>query len=141
MGIDKLKGEWVLDHSENFDNFLKATGMGFAKRILAKRLGGSLTIIPIENGNVRVIAVNGPVTRDNEIVLGKEFEGEGADGTKAKGKITEEGDKMIGRFRTEAGKDYEIVREIEDKFLVQKDIISMESLLFTGDVPNLFPTM
>ena len=26
MGIDKLKGEWVLDHSENFDNFLKATG-------------------------------------------------------------------------------------------------------------------
>ncbi|CAK8678808.1 fatty acid-binding protein, intestinal-like [Clavelina lepadiformis] len=114
-----LQGEWSLDHNENYDDFLKAAGMGAMKRTMAVKLGGSLTITPLGDAKLKVKTVNGPKTKEREIPIGVEFEDEGVDGATAKGKFVFENGKMVGNFITGKGKKLAISREIQNGLLVQ----------------------
>uniref|UniRef100_H2YY68 Cytosolic fatty-acid binding proteins domain-containing protein n=1 Tax=Ciona savignyi TaxID=51511 RepID=H2YY68_CIOSA len=113
-----IAGSWTLDKSENYEEFLKAVGMNAIKRAMAVKLGGTLTITPV-NGKLKVKSVNGPKTKEREMPIGQNFDDEGPNGGVAKGIWVEEGDKMVGTFTTEKGKKFVMTREVVKGQLVQ----------------------
>jgi len=108
-----------LDRSENYDAFLKASGMGALKRGIVVKLKGSLEISREGSNRVQVVVVNGPKTKSRVIAFGEEFEEEGIEGRKIKGSWNIEGSKMVGNFVGEKGKKFKFIREIENGQLIQ----------------------
>ncbi|XP_078486179.1 fatty acid-binding protein, intestinal [Ciona intestinalis] len=113
-----VAGNWSLDKSENYDDFLKAAGMNSIKRAMAVKLGGSLSIEKVGE-KLKVKSVNGPKTKEREMPIGADFDDEGPGGGSARGRWEEKGDTMVGTFKTEKGKTFVMKREIVGGQLVQ----------------------
>jgi len=90
----KLVGKWNLESSENFEEYMKALGVGFATRKIGNSVKPTYTIS--NDGNTWTIKLESTF-KNTEIKFteGVEFDEETLDGRKAKSTVTLEGDKLV----------------------------------------------
>ncbi|XP_062265732.1 fatty acid-binding protein, heart [Platichthys flesus] len=109
-------GTWNLKESENFDDYMKALGVGFATR----KVGGltkPTTIISVDGGTVTVKTQSSVKNTELSFKLDEEFEETTADERKVKSIVKIEGGKMVHVQKWD-GKETSLVREINDKALI-----------------------
>ncbi|KAB7494246.1 Fatty acid-binding protein [Armadillidium nasatum] len=79
--MSKILGSYVLESSDNFDNFMKALGIGLVTRTMANKT--SPTIIFTEKGGVYTMqTVSTFKSYDINFRLGEEFDELSSDGRK-----------------------------------------------------------
>jgi len=75
MAAQDLNGKWKLDRSENFDEYLKALGVGMVKR---KVVSGMTPTVEIQQSGTHYVIINTTSfsTDKSEFDIGTEFEAE-----------------------------------------------------------------
>ncbi|XP_007950565.1 fatty acid-binding protein, intestinal [Orycteropus afer afer] len=112
-------GTWKVDRSENYDKFMEKLGVNAVKRKLAAH--DNLKLIITQEGNKFTIKESSTF-RSIEIVfdLDVNFNYSLADGTELSGTWSQEGNKLVGKFkRVDNGHALNTVREIINGELVQ----------------------
>ncbi|XP_063041461.1 fatty acid-binding protein, heart-like isoform X2 [Engraulis encrasicolus] len=104
--MEKFAGSWKCVESENFDEFLKAVGVGFAIRQVVSRLKPTLTITLGGDGTVNIKLPQSDMT----FKLGEEFEHTSADKRTTKNVITLNNGKL---HHSQKWEDKEIIVERE----------------------------
>ncbi|CAK6980412.1 fatty acid-binding protein%2C brain [Scomber scombrus] len=114
--VDAFCATWKLVDSENFDDYMKALGVGFATRQVGNVT--KPTVIVSQEGDKVVIRTQSTF-KNTEISfkLGEEFEENTADDRSCKSIVTLDGDKMVHVQKWD-GKETKFVREIKDGKLV-----------------------
>jgi len=107
---DGVTGKYVLESSENFDEFLKAIGVGFVMRNLAKVQTPTVEITE-SAGEYSIKTITTFKTSELNFKLDEEFEEERLDGAKVKTKVSRDGNKLVQKQFGETPCD--IVREVE----------------------------
>ncbi|XP_062385005.1 fatty acid-binding protein, heart [Sardina pilchardus] len=108
-------GTWNLKESKNFDDYMKALGVGFATR----QVGGMTkptTIIALENGVITLKTVSTFKNTEINFKLGEEFDETTADDRKVKSLVTVDGGKMVHVQKWD-GKETTLVREVSGNAL------------------------
>jgi len=114
--IDKFLGKFQLTKSENFDEYMKKIGVGFALRQIGKSATPVITMT--QNGDeYNITSATTFKTVELKFKLGVEFEETTPDGRKVKTTITMENGKLVQRQKAiKAGdKESEIIREIDEQ--------------------------
>jgi hypothetical protein len=123
MGIE---GKYKLTKSENFEEYMKAIGVGMVMRKLAASATPE-TEITQADGTYKIKTSTTFKTTEINFKLGEPFDEETADGRKCKSTITQDGNKLI--HTQECGDTkYEILREFSDS--------DMTMILKHGDVTS-----
>lgn len=104
-------GKWKLSESENFDEFLKALGVGLAWRKLGQTSKPTVEI-KVEGDDWSIKTHTILKTTELKFTLGKEFDEDRMDGSKVKSKVTLEDGKLIQK--QSGDKEVTIVREVKD---------------------------
>ncbi|TRZ01149.1 hypothetical protein DNTS_007867, partial [Danionella cerebrum] len=107
---DVFVGTWNLKESKNFDDYMKALGVGFATR----QVGGMTkptTIISMEGDVLTLKTVSTFKNTEINFKLGEEFDETTADDRKVKSVITLDGGKLVHVQKWE-GKETTLVREV-----------------------------
>merc|ERR1711962_221127 len=114
--VDAFCATWKLVDSENFDEYMKALGVGFATRQVGNVT--KPTVIVSQEGDKVVIRTQSTF-KNTEISfkLGEEFDETTADDRSCKSTVTMEGDKLVHVQKWD-GKETKFVREIKDGKLV-----------------------
>ncbi|XP_055979131.1 fatty acid-binding protein, heart [Sorex fumeus] len=114
--VDAFLGTWKLVDSKNFDDYMKALGVGFATRQVAGMTKPS-TIIEV-NGDVITVKTHSTL-KNTEISfkLGEEFDETTADDRKVKTTVTLDGGKLV-QVQKWDGKESTLVRELIDGKLI-----------------------
>ncbi|KAK3792512.1 hypothetical protein RRG08_016521 [Elysia crispata] len=94
MAAQYAKGTWEMEKSENFDEYMKAVGVGFAKRLIGNAAKPKQQI-SIENGKWTIITSTTVSKVTLEFELDKEFEETTADGRKVMSTCTVDGSKLV----------------------------------------------
>nr|UTT87477.1 fatty acid-binding protein [Argas persicus] len=117
-------GKWKLTESENFDEFLKALGVGMTWRKLAST---SKPVVEISNSGDQWTMKTSTLLKNSEIKfkLGEEFEENRIDGVKVKTVINLDGDKLVQKQFGD--KEVSIVREVDNGQL--KVTCSLENIV------------
>ncbi|XP_067014851.2 fatty acid-binding protein, muscle isoform X2 [Anabrus simplex] len=105
---DFLGKRYKLKSSDNFDNFMKALGVG----LMTRKLGAAASPVIELTENNGEYTLKSESTFKNSVItfkLGEEFDEETPDGRKVKSTITKEGNKLIHVQKGE--KDTHIIRE------------------------------
>lgn len=112
---DQFLGKFTLVSSENFDEYMKAIGVGFALRKIAVNLKPDLHIEK-DGDQWTVTSVSTFKTVVTKFKLGEEFEETTPDGRTVKSTITLEDNNLIHRQRPikPSDKETEIIRSIQD---------------------------
>ncbi|CAL1584593.1 unnamed protein product [Knipowitschia caucasica] len=108
-------GTWNLKSSENFDEYMKALGVGFATR----KIGGMTkptTIISIDGDLVTVKTQSSVKNTELSFKLGEEFDETTADDRKVKSLVSIDGGKMVHVQKWD-GKETSLVREVNGNAL------------------------
>ncbi|XP_076367273.1 fatty acid binding protein isoform X2 [Tachypleus tridentatus] len=124
--MSDLTGKFKLFSSENFDEFLKAVGVG----LLIRKLGNTSkpTVEISQNGDKwKIKTITTFKTTEIEFKLGEEFEETRMDGSVVKTTITQEGNKLIQKQLGD--KEVTIVREINGDEL--KVVCTVEDIVST----------
>lgn len=109
----KLVGKWKLDSSENFDEYMKAVGVGMATRKLGNMTKPN-TIIKIVGDTWTLQTKSTVKNTEINFKLGEAFDETTADGRKVKTTCTVEGDsKLIQDQKAEINST--LVRELVDE--------------------------
>ncbi|XP_048831575.1 fatty acid-binding protein, brain-like [Brienomyrus brachyistius] len=110
--VEAFCGTWKLVDSQNFDEYMKAIGVGFALRQIGNVT--KPTIIISEDGD-KVVLKTQSTFKNNEIsfILGEEFEETTPDDRKCKSTVTLEDDKLV-QVQKWDGKETTFVREVKD---------------------------
>lgn len=114
-----VTGSFKLVKSENFEEYMKAVGVGAVMRKLAATATPT-TEITQSGDEWRIKTMTTFKTTDIKFKLGQEFDEETGDGRKCKSTITLEGNKLV--HKQKVGDNWERVREKE---------IDTEYLLFS----------
>jgi len=122
--MEKFVGKFKATTSENFDEYMKALGVGLVSRKMASSTTPVIEIT-IDNGEVTIKTITTIRSSEIKFRLGEEFEETTFDGRKSKSVITLDGDKMLHLQRSD-GKEYKITREINGN--------ELKALLYAGDV-------
>uniref|UniRef100_A0A669DUY9 Cellular retinoic acid-binding protein 1 n=1 Tax=Oreochromis niloticus TaxID=8128 RepID=A0A669DUY9_ORENI len=114
--VDTFCATWKLIESENFDEYMKGLGVGFATRQVGNVT--KPTVIISQEGDKVVIRTQSTF-KNTEISfkLGEEFDETTADDRNCKSTVTLEGDKLVHVQKWD-GKETKFVREIKDDKLV-----------------------
>ncbi|KAF7691200.1 fatty acid-binding protein, heart-like [Silurus meridionalis] len=104
-------GTWNLKESKNFDEYMKALGVGFATRQVGNMTKPS-TIISVDGDVVTLKTVSTFKTTEIKFKLGEEFDETTADDRKVKSLLTVDGNKLIHIQKWE-DKETSLVREID----------------------------
>ncbi|KAK7069204.1 Lipocalin / cytosolic fatty-acid binding protein [Halocaridina rubra] len=115
--MSKIPGKYLLDTSENFDEFMKALGVGMVMR----KLGGSakpLVELSESNGEWTMKTSSTMKTSEIKFKLGEEVDETTQDGRECKTTFTVEGDKLIQVQKAVKGKDAKFVREFTDGCMI-----------------------
>nr|WLG17449.1 fatty acid-binding protein D [Brachionus plicatilis] len=96
--MSELNGTWVLESKENFEEFLKALGVGIILRKIAKNITPTL-IIKSEGNKWSIKLRSSFKSLEYNFNLGEEFDDETIDGKKAKFLFKLEGNKLITEQR------------------------------------------
>ncbi|KAL6095533.1 fatty acid-binding protein, brain isoform X2 [Pungitius pungitius] len=114
--VDAFCATWKLVDSDNFDEYMKALGVGFATRQVGNVT--KPTVIISQDGD-KVVVRTQSTFKNTEISfkLGEEFDETTADDRSCKSTVTMEGDKLVHVQKWD-GKETKFVREIKDGKLV-----------------------
>ncbi|XP_034610183.1 fatty acid-binding protein, heart [Trachemys scripta elegans] len=113
---EAFAGTWKLVDSNNFDEYMKAIGVGFAMRQIAN-LTKPTTIIELEGDKVTVKTQSTFKSTEISFKLGEEFDEMTADDRHVKSLVTLDGGKLIHVQKWD-GKETTLVRELEDGKLI-----------------------
>ncbi|XP_072303500.1 fatty acid binding protein 4a [Eucyclogobius newberryi] len=119
--VEQFVGTWKMISSENFDDYMKAIGVGFATRQVGNRTKPNL-IVSVENGMVCMKSQSTFKTTEIKFKLDEPFEETTADDRKTKTVMTLENGKLIQK-QTWDGKETSIEREITEGKLIAKCIM------------------
>ncbi|XP_062385915.1 fatty acid-binding protein, heart-like [Sardina pilchardus] len=116
---EKFVGTWKLVESENFDEYLKALGVGFAKRQIASQAKPSVTVSVDTDGTITLNTAR----KDVKFKLNEEFEETTGDDRKTRNVVKLENGVMVQR-QTWDGKETTIEREVvsDNKFVTTMKI-------------------
>ncbi|XP_052325405.1 fatty acid-binding protein, heart-like [Oncorhynchus keta] len=112
---EAFTGTWNLKESKNFDEYMKALGVGFATR----QVGGMTkptTVIEVAGDTVTLKTQSTFKNTEINFKLGEEFDETTADDRKVKSLITVDGGKMIHVQKWD-GKETTLVREVSGNAL------------------------
>ncbi|CAL8371790.1 unnamed protein product [Boreogadus saida] len=116
--VEQFVGSWKMVSSENFDDFLKAMGVGFAIRQIASRTKPSL-IVALDQGIICLKMLSSFKTTEVKFKLNQAFDETTADGRNTTNIVTLENGKLV-QIQSWDGKETTIEREIVDGKLVTK---------------------
>lgn len=107
-------GKWKLTESNNFDEFLKALGVGLAWRKLGQTSKPTVEI-KAEGDDWSIKTHTMLKTTELKFTLGKEFDENRMDGTTVKSLVTLDGNKLVQKQFGD--KEVTITREVKDGHL------------------------
>jgi len=93
--MEPFIGKWKMESSENFEDYLKAIGIGMATRKIAGSQKPNNVISAEPNGVYNIRSESSFKNHDMKFKLNEEFEEHTADGRKAKTTMRLEGGKLI----------------------------------------------
>uniref|UniRef100_A0A8C8DCQ3 Cellular retinoic acid-binding protein 1 n=1 Tax=Oryzias sinensis TaxID=183150 RepID=A0A8C8DCQ3_9TELE len=110
--VDAFCATWKLVDSENFDEYMKALGVGFATRQVGNVTKPTVTI---SHEGDKVVIRTQSTFKNTEISfkLGEEFDETTVDDRNCKSTVTLDGDKLVHVQKWD-GKETKHVREIKD---------------------------
>uniref|UniRef100_A0A8D0DHB7 Fatty acid binding protein 3 n=1 Tax=Salvator merianae TaxID=96440 RepID=A0A8D0DHB7_SALMN len=113
---EAFAGVWILMESNNFDDYMKAIGVGFATRQMANLTKPTTTI---EVDGCKITIKTQSTFKSTEICfqLGVEFEETTADDRRVKSIVTLDGGKLVHVQKWD-GKETSLVRELKDGKLI-----------------------
>ncbi|XP_063810667.1 fatty acid-binding protein, heart [Pseudophryne corroboree] len=114
--VDKFLGTWRLVESKNFDEYMKALGVGFATRQIAN-VTKPTTIICSEGSLIVLQTQSTFKNTEVKFKLDEEFDETTADDRKVKSLVTVE-DGKLKHVQKWDGKETTLVREVNEDKLV-----------------------
>ncbi|XP_071356640.1 fatty acid binding protein 4a isoform X2 [Trachinotus anak] len=120
--VDNFVGTWKMTSSENFDDYMRAIGVGFATRQVGNRTKPNLIVTVDDQGTVCMKSQSAFKTTEIKFKLNEPFEETTADDRKTRTVVTLENGKLIQKQSWD-GKETNIEREITDGKLVAKCIM------------------
>ncbi|XP_026087492.1 fatty acid-binding protein, heart [Carassius auratus] len=112
---DIFVGTWNLKESKNFDDYMKALGVGFATRQVGC-MTKPTTIISMEGDVISLKTVSTFKTTEIKFKLGEEFDETTADDRKVKSVVTLDGGKLVHVQKWD-DKETTLVRDVSDNNL------------------------
>ncbi|XP_026227768.1 myelin P2 protein-like [Anabas testudineus] len=127
--VEQFVGTWTLTASENFDEYMKALGVGFATRQMGNVVKPKL-VISVDGGVISMKSESTFKNTEIKFKLDDEFEETTADGRQTKTIITFENGKLVQK-QTWDGKTTTLEREIRDGKLtarcVMEDVVAVRT--------------
>ncbi|XP_041665924.1 fatty acid binding protein 4a [Cheilinus undulatus] len=120
--VEKFVGTWKMVNSENFDDYMKAIGVGFATRQVGNRTKPNLIVTVEDDGKVCMKSQSTFKTTEIKFKLNEPFEETTADDRKTRTVVTLENGKLVQKQSWD-GKETNIEREITDGKLIAKCIM------------------
>ncbi|XP_028598615.1 fatty acid-binding protein, heart [Podarcis muralis] len=113
---EAFAGVWNLVDSCNFDDYMKAIGVGFATRQMAN-LTKPTTIIEVDGNKITLKTQSTFKSTEIKFTIGEEFEETTADDRHVKSLVTLDGGKLLHVQKWD-GKETSLVRELKDGKLI-----------------------
>ncbi|KAG7469754.1 hypothetical protein MATL_G00132210 [Megalops atlanticus] len=120
--VDAFLGTWKMTASENFDDYMKALGVGFPTRQMGNMAKPSLVISKDDQGVISMKSQSTFKTTEIKFKLNEEFDETTADDRKTKTVITVEDGKLIQKQKWD-GKSTTLERSVEDGKLIARCIM------------------
>ncbi|XP_068591456.1 fatty acid binding protein 4b [Cebidichthys violaceus] len=120
--VDQFVGTWTLTASENFDEYMKAIGVGFATRQIGNMAKPNLVISVDDAGLISMKSETTFKTTEIKFKLSEEFDETTADGRTTKTIITLENGKLVQQ-QTWDGKTTTLERELQDGKMTAKCVM------------------
>ncbi|XP_077455573.1 fatty acid binding protein 4b [Stigmatopora argus] len=120
--VEQFVGTWKLTASDNFDEYMKALGVGFATRQMGNVVKPNLVFSVDDAGLVTMRSESTFKTKEIKFKLNEEFDESTADDRQAKTIITLENGKLVQKQAWD-GKSTTLEREIQDGKLTAKCIM------------------
>ncbi|KAJ8354353.1 hypothetical protein SKAU_G00219200 [Synaphobranchus kaupii] len=117
--VDQFAGTWKISSSENFDEYMKALGVGFAIRQMGNMAKPNLIISVDDQGMISMKSHSTFKTTEIKFKLNEEFDETTADDRKTKTVMALENGKLVQKQNWD-GKNTTIERSIEDGKLIAK---------------------
>ncbi|XP_054254647.1 fatty acid-binding protein, heart-like isoform X2 [Indicator indicator] len=114
--VDAFVGTWKLVDSANFDEYMKALGVGFATRQVAA-FTKPTTIIQLDGDKITIKTQSTFKNTEISFKLGEEFDETTADDRHVKSLVKLEGGKLTHVQKWD-GKETSLVRELKDGKLI-----------------------
>uniref|UniRef100_A0A3Q2ZLT2 Cellular retinoic acid-binding protein 1 n=1 Tax=Hippocampus comes TaxID=109280 RepID=A0A3Q2ZLT2_HIPCM len=129
--VEKFVGTWKMISSENFDDYMKAIGVGFAIRQVGNRTKPNLIVTVDEQGTVSMKTQSTFKTSEIKFKLNEPFEETTADDRKTRTVISLENGKLVQKQSWD-GKETSIEREVTDGKLiaVSNSTSTLKSLIY-----------
>ncbi|XP_016412728.1 fatty acid-binding protein, heart-like isoform X1 [Sinocyclocheilus rhinocerous] len=115
--VDKFVGTWKMTTSENFDEYMKALGVGFATRQVGNRTKPNLIVCVDDQGQICMKSQSTFKTTEIKFNLNESFEEITADDRKTTTVVTLDNGKLVQK-QTWDGKESTIEREVTDGKLI-----------------------
>ncbi|XP_029928808.1 fatty acid binding protein 4b [Myripristis murdjan] len=119
--VDQFIGTWKMTSSENFDEYMKAIGVGFATRQMGNMAKPNL-LFSVDDGVISMKSQTAFKTVEIKFKLNEQFDETTADDRKTKTLITFENGKLVQKQMWD-GKTTTLEREIQDGKLIAKCIM------------------
>ncbi|XP_071396516.1 fatty acid-binding protein, adipocyte-like [Centroberyx affinis] len=120
--VEQFVGTWKMTASDNFDEYMKAIGVGFATRQMGNMAKPNLLFSVDDAGVVSMKSQSTFKTTEIQFKLNEEFDETTADDRKTKTIITVENGKLVQK-QTWDGKTTTLEREIQDGKLIAKCVM------------------
>jgi len=112
-----IEGKYALTKSDNFEEYMKAVGVGMVMRKLAATAKPVTEISKAEDETYTIKTCTTFKTTEIKFKLGQEFDEETADGRQCKSTIALNGDTMVHTQKC-GDQEYKILREFKDNEMV-----------------------
>ncbi|XP_029602539.1 fatty acid-binding protein, adipocyte-like [Salmo trutta] len=119
--VEAFIGTWKMTSSENFDEYMKAIGVGFATRQMGNMAKPNLQF-SIDDGVISMKSQSTFKTTETKFKLNEEFDEMTADDRKTKTLVTFENGKLVQK-QTWDGKTTTLERELQDGKLIAKCVM------------------
>ncbi|KAJ8267571.1 hypothetical protein COCON_G00127430 [Conger conger] len=117
--VDKFIGTWRIQSSENFDEYMKALGVGFATRQVGNMAKPNLTFCVDDQGVICMKSQSTFKTTEVKFKLNEEFDETTADDRKTKSVVCIDNGKLVQKQSWD-GKETTLEREVIDGKLIAK---------------------
>ncbi|XP_037120163.1 fatty acid binding protein 4a [Syngnathus acus] len=120
--VEKFVGTWKMVSSENFDDYMKAIGVGFAIRQVGNRTKPNLIVTVDDRGAISMKTHSTFKTSEIKFKLDEPFEETTADDRKTRSVVSLENGKLVQK-QTWDSKETRIEREVTDGKLIARCIM------------------
>ncbi|XP_036411188.1 fatty acid binding protein 4a [Megalops cyprinoides] len=117
--VDKFVGTWRMVSSENFDEYMKALGVGFATRQVGNMAKPNLIFSVDDQGVICMKSQSTFKTTEVKFKLNEEFDETTADDRRTRTTVTLENGKLVQKQCWD-GKDTTLEREVTDGKMIAK---------------------